>query len=179
MTGKLKILIVALTVAAIMVGVVATTVLAQTRGTVLTPTEGDYQAWGCPGYAGDSSAVAALLGMTTTEIDAQLQSGKSLVEIARGKNVSEDQLVAAMIAPMKDIMQKQVSDGSWTQAQLDARLKLADQHIRQLVNVKGGAIGSGGFGGCGLINGGGCGNFNNNTQTGFRGGMMGGLARTY
>lgn len=176
MTRKLKMLVIALSVAAILIAAVATTVFAQARAnsSVPTPTEADYQAWGCPAANGDYSAVTTLLGLTPAEIDAQLQQGKSLVDVAAGKGISEDKLVAAIIKPMEDSMQQQVIAGTLTQQQLSDRLKLADQHIRQLVNSKGtpGDSGSstGGCGGSGMMGGAG--------TTGGSG-MMGGSGPTY
>jgi len=63
--------------------------------------------WGAQASA--PTIVADLLGMTASEIQAERQAGKSLVEIAAAKGVSEDKLVAEIIADR--------------QAQLDARVK--------------------------------------------------------
>jgi hypothetical protein len=41
-------------------------------------------------------SVAETLGMTTDELKAQLRSGKSLVDVATGRNVDHDRLVAAV-----------------------------------------------------------------------------------
>jgi hypothetical protein len=172
MSRTAKILIISITIAAILIAAIATAAFAapMVRGRVPTPTTADYQAWGCPVVSGNYSVLTNLLGMTQQEITDQLQQGKSLVEIAAASpnKVSEDQLVQAILASMKDIMQQHVTNGTWTQAQLDARLKLAEQHIRQLVNAQGAY-----FGGCGGVNGG----------TGMMGGqygpgsgMMGGAA---
>ncbi len=126
--------------------------------------------------------------MTPEEIDAQLQQGQSLADIAASGGISEDSLVAAIIKPMQDFMQQQVSAGSLTQQQLGDRLKLADQHIRQFVNSKGTSAdsSSGGCGGSGMMSGSGImagsssmmGASGNASAT-YRGGMMGGSAQTY
>lgn len=177
MKRQYKLIIVALGVVAILVTAVATTVFAaqkvNTPGTstpkavagAVTPvafeTEADYQVWGCPAANGNYEAVASLLGMTAQEIEAQLEQGKSLVEIAAAKGVSEDKVVATILDPMKQYMQQQVTNGTWTQAQMDSHLKVAEQHVRQLMNVKGNDAD---YGGCG----------SNGGMMGSNGGMMGG-----
>ncbi|MDO8568826.1 MAG: hypothetical protein Q7R57_08965 [Dehalococcoidales bacterium] len=175
MKRKYKIGVAALAAVAILITAVATTAFAASRVNtpLATPTDADYQAWGCPVANGNYEAIANLLGMTSQELDAQLQQGKSLLEIASSKGVNEDKLVATIIAPMKEFMQQQGTSGAWTQAQLDSRLKLADQHIRQLVNAKGNSAGygSGGCGGAGGMMSGGGTNSNGSFE---RGGMMGG-----
>jgi hypothetical protein len=155
MKRKYKMLIIALAVVALLTIAIATAALAAPRAQgIAAPTEADYQAWGCPAANGDYNVVANLLGMTTQEIYAQLQQGKSLVEIAAAapKPATEDQLVTTILEPMKQFMQQQVSAG-WTQAQLDARLKQAELHIRQLVNAKGGTYNGLGCGGGGMMGG--------------------------
>lgn len=191
MKRQVKILIAAAAGIAL-VATVATAVVAAPRGTVPTPTTADYQAWGCGLAAGDYTVIAELLGMTEAEITAQLQEGKSLVEVAATKGVTEEQLVVAILEPMKAVMEQNVTSGVWTQAQLDARLKLAEQHIRLIVNTKGDVTGFGlgpgagcggaGTGGAGI--GGGCGGMRGgfggtSRNTGFGRGMMGGFGRTY
>ena len=170
-----KIVIVALVVVAVLIAAVTTTALAaqKTNTPDLTrPTAADYQAWGCPLASGNYESVAALLGMTTQEIQTQLEQGNSLVEIAASKGVSEDELVAAIFEPMKQYMQQQVTSGAWTQAQMDSHLKVAEQHVRQLVNAKGNDAdgGCGGTDAGGMMGGGG---LTNNGPFG-RGSMMGG-----
>ena len=164
MKRQYKIMIVALGVVAILIAAIATTALAAQKvntGGAAAPTVADYQAWGCPVANGNYEAVANLLGMTTQDIETQLGQGKSLVEIAASKGVTEDQLVAVIFDTMKQFMQQQVTSGTWTQTQIDSYLKQAEQHIRQLVNAKGNG---GGYGGCGGAGG----------RTGGDGGMMGG-----
>lgn len=177
MKRRNKILI-AIVAAALIVSAVATTAAlaaaAPPTGGVSASTQAGYQAWGCPMLGGDYSAIATLLGMTVQDIQTQLQQGKSLVEIATTKGVSEDQLITAILEPMKQFMQQQVTAGSWTQAQLDARLKTAGQHVRQLVEAGGSASNQNGYGyGCGM---GGMMNGYGATAGGtYRGGMMGGF----
>ena len=152
MKRQYKLIIGALGVVALLIAAVATTALAAQKVNVpgtTTPTQADYQAWGCPVANGNYEAVAGLLGMTAQEIETRLEQGKSLVEIAASKGVSEDQVVAVIFEPMKEFMKQQATAGVWTQAQLDSHLNVAEQHVRQLVNAKGGINGNGGCGGAG------------------------------
>ena len=177
MKRNYKLMIVALGVVAISIAAVATTAFAAQKVTVpgaAAQTQVDFQALGCPVVNGNYEAVAKLLGITSQEIESQLEQGKSLVEIAASKGVSEDKLVAVIFDSMKQYMQQQVKAGTWTQAQLDSYLKQAEQHIRQLVNANGigaGNVGCGGAAGAGGMMGG----WGTNGSGSFRGGgMMGG-----
>jgi hypothetical protein len=179
-----KILIAIVAGAVIVSGIIATTALAAPRiaNGAGAPTVADYQAWGCPMLGGDYTVITNLLGITVQDLQAQLDQGKSLVEIAAAKNVSENKLVAAILEPMKQFMQQQVTAGNWTQAQLDARLKAAEQHIRQLVEAKGTAAGYGNYSGCGGFGGGmmrGSGGGTTGATGGVGRGRMGGWGRTY
>ncbi|MDO8687188.1 MAG: hypothetical protein Q7K41_01220 [Dehalococcoidales bacterium] len=197
MKRQYKLIIVALGVVAILITAVTTTAFAaqkvNTPGTsapravavavtpVATGTEADYQAWGCPVANGNYEAIASLLGMTPQDIEIQQEQGKSLVEIAAAKGVSEDKLVSVIFDQMKQYMQQQVTTGTWTQAQMDSHLTLAEQHVRQLVNAKGNDADSGGCGGNGGMMGGNSGMMSGNSgmmggNSGIRsnGGMMGG-----
>lgn len=62
-----------------------------------------------PGFEGGSIKDAAtVLGMTPQDILTQLKSGKSLVQIAQDKKVSEQQLVDALLQKDKDRLTKMV-----------------------------------------------------------------------
>ena len=199
MSRKLKVLVIGLSVIAIIIGVLATTVFAQAKAItpLSAPTDANYQAWGCSAITGDYSSLSNLLGMSSAEIATQLQSGKSIMDIAKTKGISEDQVVAAILTPMKEFMQQQVTAGNWTQAQLDTRFTQADQYLRQMINTPGtsnnfagagcggagAAYNNGTVGGCGY--GGMMGGYGTNSGTSYRGmmggngGMMGGWGRTY
>ncbi len=192
MERKYRIMIAGLGAVAVLGAAVATTAFAATRSgapeiavdlsaapTDLEPATAavDYQAWGCPIAAQNYEAVAKLLGMTSQEIEAQLKQGKSLAEIAAAKGVNEDRLVATILAPMKEFMQAQVTSGRWTQGQLDAMLKQAEQHVRQLVKAKGTTADNWGCGGQGMMGGWGSNTPGTARSDGSffgRGGMMGG-----
>jgi hypothetical protein len=78
--------------------------------------------FGSPAWGGQSTldAVSKLLGLTPEQIHEQRLAGKSLVQIAQEKGVSKDQLVAAILAAKKTVLDNLVKDGTLTQAQADA-----------------------------------------------------------
>jgi hypothetical protein len=88
---------------------------------------------GRPGWAGQPDEVAALLGMTAGQIQAERQSGKSLAQIAQAKGVSEDKLIETILAAKKAILQDAVTAGKLTQAQADAMLDRMDDMVKVMV----------------------------------------------
>lgn len=78
--------------------------------------------------------VTKLLGMTQEQIHALRAEGKSLVQIAATKNVSEKQLVDAIMAYKKTQVQARVTAGTLTQAQADLILKQVQDSTTQAVN---------------------------------------------
>jgi hypothetical protein len=74
---------------------------------------------GRPAWAGQPDEVAALLGMTAEQIQAERQAGKSLAQIAQSKNVPTEKLVETMLSAKKTALQQAVTDGKLTQAQAD------------------------------------------------------------
>jgi uncharacterized protein YidB (DUF937 family) len=82
------------------------------------------------------SAAASYLGLTESQLDAKLDSGKTLAQIAKDQGKSVDGLVAVLKADMKQKLDRAVADGQITKAQEDEALKDADQRFRDLVNGK-------------------------------------------
>ncbi len=70
-------------------------------------------------------ATAKALGLTNEELRTQVQSGKSITEIAASKNVDLKTVQAAVIAAYKTQLEAAVKAGKLTQAQADERLKAA------------------------------------------------------
>ena len=66
--------------------------------------------------------VAKALGMTEAELKTELQTGKSVAEIATAKNVSLDTIVSVVITAQTDRLKQAVTDGKLTQAQTDTML---------------------------------------------------------
>lgn len=172
------------------IGVVTAVVLALSIGavTLAAGPVNNANAYGCGVQLGTCyDVLSKLTGLTTDEIQVLRQEGKSLVQIAATKNVTEAQLVAAILADRKAVLQERVTAGTLTQAQVDLMLKNMEQNIAQMVNSTsngqtchgaGAATGNGICGGAGSggtqnAAGGGCGG----AGRGFGAGMMRGFGR--
>ena len=84
--------------------------------------------------AGVDEAVTKLLGMTEEQIQAERQAGKSLVQIAATKNVSETALINAVMADKQAAVQKLLAAGTITQAQADQRIAQMTERVKLAVN---------------------------------------------
>ena len=80
-------------------------------------------------------AAAKALGMTETDLLAQLRSGKSLAAVAKAKGVDVQKVVDALVAEAKQRLANAVKSGRLTQAQADQRLKDLAARITAKVNA--------------------------------------------
>jgi hypothetical protein len=81
---------------------------------------------GGPGFPGGRfggvntlEAVASALNMKPADLNAQLQGGKTLADIAKSQNVDQAKVKQAIIDATKAQVQREVQDGLITQAQAD------------------------------------------------------------
>ena len=81
-----------------------------------------------------SEETSKLLGLTPEEIMAQRHEGKSLVQIAAAKGVSEATLTEIVLAAKKDQLQKRVADGSLTQERADQVLAQIRERVSYALN---------------------------------------------
>jgi hypothetical protein len=88
---------------------------------------------GAPEWAGEQDAVAELLGMTEDEIQALRLEGKSLVQIAASKNVSENALINAMQSARNDALAELVTDGKLSRAQADLMIENMKARVKTMV----------------------------------------------
>jgi hypothetical protein len=65
------------------------------------------------------NAAAQKLGMTTQDLTTELRNGKTLTDVAKEKDVSADDLKAAIVTAMGAKIDQAVKDGKLTQAQAD------------------------------------------------------------
>jgi len=104
---------------------------------------------GPPGRADDDLSVAATyLGLSDTELQTRLRSGKTMAEIANaidGKSASG--LIDVLVAAAKKHIAADVSSGRLTQTQADQLLSGLKQHITDRVNSTGPPGGLHGHGG--------------------------------
>lgn len=81
-----------------------------------------------------SDAVTSLLKLTKDEIRTQLQSGKSLADIAKAQDVSVDKLIDTIVADFKAHLDEEVANGEHTQAEADQKLADFTSRITDIVN---------------------------------------------
>ena len=106
------------------------------------------------GMMGDSQdsliAVAAgKLGMTVDELQAQLQDGKTVADLASEKGVDLKTIVDAFMATRQETLSQAVTDGKITQAQADQMLTNMREMVEDHLNGDMPALGPGGCGGFG------------------------------
>ncbi len=81
------------------------------------------------------SAAATALGLSETELRAQLRAGKSLATVAKEKGVAVEKVVDALVAEAQQRLADAVKAGRLTQAQADERLKDLRARITERVNA--------------------------------------------
>jgi polyhydroxyalkanoate synthesis regulator phasin len=96
---------------------------------------------------GGLDAAATYLGLSEDELRTELESGKTLAEIAKAKGKSVDGFVDALVAEAKKHLDEAVAEGDLTKAQADQMLSRLQEGIRSIVNGEGPNIAPGpGFG---------------------------------
>ena len=88
------------------------------------------------GHLGDLDAAASYLGLTEDQLRTQLQSGKTLADVAKAQGKSVDGLIDALVAATKKHLDEAVADGRLTQSQADQILADMKQRITDRVNGK-------------------------------------------
>ena len=79
-------------------------------------------------------AAAAALGLTTAQLHAAREGGKSLADVAKDQKVSVGSLVKAMVTAAQAQLATAVKDGTLTQAQADTMKSMLTQRITDHVN---------------------------------------------
>lgn len=132
---------------------VAAPALAQGSTTATTPNaltqDRGPRGGGMRGGAMHSAVIAKALNMTEADLKTEVESGKSIAEIASAKGVSLDTIINAIIADETTQLKQAVTDGRFTQAQADTRLAnlkltLPTQLQTKWVGMPQGAAGQGG-----------------------------------
>jgi hypothetical protein len=89
------------------------------------------------GHSGRLDAAADYLGLTEAELRTELESGKSLAQVARDRDKSVDGLVDTLMAGVKERIDAAVSAGRLTQAQADEMLEDLQARLTERVNATG------------------------------------------
>ena len=128
---------------------------------------GDMPLFGGPGPAfhhhgpfGGLDAAATYLGLTDAQLRTQLESGKSLADVAKAQSKTVDGLVQAMVDAAKKKLDAAVAAGRLTQSRADSILSELKSHTADFVNgtaprfgfrqFRGGPPPGGGFDGNGI-----------------------------
>lgn len=99
---------------------------------------------GCPGcgmgFGGADHSLLAIaaktLGMDQTELVAELNTGKTIADVAKTKKVDLDKIVEAFIADHQAMMALAVANGHMTQEQVDARLAIMRTNVTVQMSEK-------------------------------------------
>jgi len=130
---------------------------------------------GAPKFATD--ALAKVLKLTTTELNTQLQSGKTLADIAKTQNVDIADVKAQLLKDFTDKENAEVATGEHTQAEVDAKIADFKTRLDDIVNgVR--PAGGPGMGGKGMRGGHGHGDMDGDGPMGMNGGPLGGTTQT-
>lgn len=87
---------------------------------------------------GPGLAVAAkALGMDEAALKTELQANKSVADVASEKGVDINTVITSMVDDLKTHLSQEVTDGTHTQAEADAKLSEATTRITEAVNTKG------------------------------------------
>jgi hypothetical protein len=102
---------------------------------------GDMPLFGGPGPAfhhhgpfGGLDAAATYLGLTDAQLRTQLESGKSLADVAKAQSKTVDGLVQAMVDAAKKKLDAAVAAGRLTQSRADSILSELKSHTADFVN---------------------------------------------
>lgn len=79
-------------------------------------------------------AAATALGMTPDALMTELQSGSSLADIAKSKNVAVQTVIDAIVVDEKAEIAEAVTDGKLTQSEADSLLANVTEHVTAIVN---------------------------------------------
>ena len=88
------------------------------------------------GFGRDLDAAASYLGVTESDLRTQLESGKTLADVATAHGKSVDGLVDALVADFKQHLDRAVAAGRLTRADADQVLADVRQRVTDRVNGK-------------------------------------------
>ena len=99
---------------------------------------GHHRGFGHFGFIGRLESAAGYIGITEAQLRTELESGKSLAQIAKAHGKSVDGLIDALVAAAKDKLDNAVSAGRLTKAQETEMLGVLKDRITSAVNNTGG-----------------------------------------
>ncbi len=99
---------------------------------------GPHRGFGHFGFIGRLESAAGYIGITEAQLRTELESGKSLAQVAKAHGKSVDGLIDALVAAAKDKLDNAVSAGHLTKAQETEMLSVLKDRITSAVNNTGG-----------------------------------------
>jgi hypothetical protein len=98
---------------------------------------GPHRGFGHFGFIGRLEAAAGYIGITEAQLRTELESGKSLAQVAQAHGKTVDGLIAALVAAAKEKLDKAVLAGRLTKAQETEMLGVLKDRITSAVNNAG------------------------------------------
>lgn len=89
------------------------------------------------------NTIATSLNMTVAELVTELQSGKSVADVAGAKGIALDTVINAIVNEQTTRLNAAVAAGRITQEQADAAIANLKENLPELLALKGGAFGLG------------------------------------
>ena len=99
------------------------------------PARGEGMRGGPKGPGRNVAAIASVLKLTEAELKTQVESGKTLAQIATAQGVDVKLVIDAIVTDMKSHIAEEVASGELTQAQADAKLADATTKVTEMVNT--------------------------------------------
>jgi DNA-binding CsgD family transcriptional regulator len=98
------------------------TAMATERVNSVQPARGEGMRGGPKGPGKNVAAIASVLKLTEAELKTQVQSGKTLAQIATTQGVSVQSVIGVLVTDMQAHIAQEVASGKITQAQADTKL---------------------------------------------------------
>ncbi len=99
------------------------------------PARGEGMRGGPKGPGRNVAAIASVLKLTEAELKTQVESGKTLAQIATTQGVDVKLVVDSIVADMKSHIAEEVASGELTQAQADTKLADVTTKVTEMVNT--------------------------------------------
>ena len=99
------------------------------------PAHGVGMRGGPKGPGKNAAAIASVLKLTEAELKTQVQSGKTLAQIATAQSVSVQSVINVLVADMKAHIAEELASGEITQAQADTKLASVTAKATEMVNT--------------------------------------------
>lgn len=109
-------------------------ITARVNGTFAGPGFGMGRGHGMMGPREDLSVVAKAIGISDSDLLTALQSGRSIADVAKSKNVAVQTVIDALVASEKTEVQAMVTAGRITQGQADTMIANMTQRVTAVVN---------------------------------------------